>query len=61
MVPAYADPPIDHVLGRYCRKPRLVDLKLQLEEWVGRTVDVVNDRTMRTCHPRYCHFVYPIN
>ena len=38
-----------------------MDPNLKLEDWAGRTVDVVIDRPMGTTHPRFPDFVYPIN
>ena len=38
-----------------------MDPNLKLEDWIGRTVDVVVDRPMGTSHPRFPEFVYPIN
>lgn len=38
-----------------------MDPKLKLEDWVGRTVDVVIDRPMGSTHPRHSDLVYPIN
>ena len=38
-----------------------MDPNLKLEDWAGRTVDVVIDRPMGTTHPRFSDFVYPIN
>ena len=38
-----------------------MDPYLKLEDWVGRTVDVVIDRPMGTTHLRDSDFVYPIN
>ena len=37
-----------------------MDPNLKLEDWAGRTVDVVIDRPMGTTHPRFSDFVYPI-
>ena len=42
-------------------EPKHVDPNLKLEDWVGRTVDVVIDRPMGTTHPRESDIVYPIN
>ena len=38
-----------------------MDPKLKLDDWVGRTVDVVIDRPMGSTHPRHSDIVYPIN
>lgn len=38
-----------------------MDPNLKLEEWVGRTVDVVIDRPLGSTHPRHSDIVYPIN
>ena len=38
-----------------------MDPNLKLDDWVGRTVDVVIDRPMGSAHPDYSDIVYPIN
>lgn len=38
-----------------------MDPNLKLEDWVGRTVDIVIDRPMGNTHPRHSDIVYPIN
>ena len=38
-----------------------MDLKLKLDDWAGRTVDVVIDRPMGTTHLGHSDIVYPIN
>ena len=38
-----------------------MDPNLKLDDWVGRTVDVVIDRPMGSAHPRHSDIVYPIN
>ncbi len=38
-----------------------MDPKLKLNDWVGRTVDVVIDRPMGSTHPDHSDVVYPIN
>ena len=38
-----------------------MDPKLKLDDWVGRTVDVVIDRPMGSTHPRHSDIVYPLN
>ena len=38
-----------------------MDPNLNLNDWAGRTVDVVIDRPMGSTHPTDADFVYPIN
>ena len=38
-----------------------MDPKLKLDDWVGRTVDIVIDRPMGSTHPRHSDIVYPLN
>ena len=38
-----------------------MDPNLKLDDWSGRTVDVVVDRPLGSIHPNHPDFVYPIN
>ena len=38
-----------------------MDLNLKLDEWVGRTIDIVVDRPLGSAHPRDPDFVYEVN
>jgi inorganic pyrophosphatase len=38
-----------------------LDPNLKLDDWLGRTVDIVVDRPLGSAHPRQPDVVYPIN
>jgi inorganic pyrophosphatase len=38
-----------------------MDPNLKLDDWIGRTVDIVMDRPLGSVHPRQPDLVYPIN
>ena len=38
-----------------------MDANLRLDDWIGRTVDVVVDRPLGSVHPRYPGIVYEVN
>ena len=38
-----------------------MDPDLKLDDWIGRTVDIVVDRPLGSVHPRQPDMVYPIN
>jgi len=35
-------------------------MKLE-RNWIGRTVDIMVDRPLGSCHPRYPEMIYPVN
>ena len=43
------------------QESKVVDPNLKLNDWVGRTVDVVIDRPMGSTHPVHFDMNYPIN